>query len=118
MKSNVEKQEELMSEHKDVQEFHRLDKQFHFLVFQDNKENIWEAIMRLSTHYNRMRLLSEMNNSFDEAIKQHKDIIQLIENQNVEQAEKLAYQHIIEPKKYWKQFLEESNPYSHYFDVQ
>ena len=118
LKRNVAQQEELISTNENVQEFHQLDKQFHFLIFQENKkEHIWEAIMRLSTHYNRMRLLSEMNNSFNEAIKQHKDLIQLIENQDIEHVEQIAYQHIIEPKRYWNQFLEESNPYSHYFDV-
>jgi len=119
LKRNVEQQEELVSESESVQEFHQLDKQFHYLIFKENKkEHVWEAIMRLSTHYNRMRLLSEMNNSFTEAIKQHKDIIQLIENQDVEQVDRIAYKHIIEPKRHWNQFLEESNPYSHYIDVQ
>ena len=100
LKRNVEQQEELFNEN--VQEFHRLDKQFHYLIFQENKmEHIWEAIMRLSTHYNRMRLLSEMNNNFEEAIKQHKEIIHIIENQDIEQVELLAYQHIIEPKRHW-----------------
>ena len=116
LKWNVIQQEELISRDKNVQDFHQLDKQFHFLIFKENqKEHIWEAIMRLSTHYNRMRLLSEMNNSFEEAIKQHKGIIQLIENQDIKQVEELVYQHIIEPQKHWKQFLKESSPYSHYF---
>ena len=119
LKSNVEQQEELMSENENVQEFHQFDKQFHFLIFKENKkEHIWEAIMRMSTHYNRMRLLSEMNNSFTEAIKQHKNIIQLIENQDVEQVDRIAYEHIIEPKRHWNQFLEGSNPYSLYINVQ
>ena len=65
-----------------------------------------------------MRLLSEMNNSFTEAIKQHKNIIQLIENQDVEQVDRIAYEHIIEPKRHWNQFLEGSNPYSLYINVQ
>jgi DNA-binding GntR family transcriptional regulator len=119
LKRIVAQQEELICEKEYVQEFHQLDKQFHFLIFKENKkEHIWNAIMRLSTHYNRMRLLSEMNNSFVEAIKQHKDIIELIENQEMEYASKIAYQHIIEPKRKWKQFLEEGSPYLHYFDVQ
>jgi DNA-binding GntR family transcriptional regulator len=119
LKRIVAQQEELICEKEYVQEFHQLDKQFHSLIFRENKkEHIWEGIMRLSTHYNRMRLLSEMNNSFDEAIKQHQEIIQLIENQDMEYASQIAYQHIIEPKRKWKQFLEEDSQYLHYFDVQ
>lgn len=119
LKRIVAQQEELIFEKEDVQEFHQLDKQFHFLIFRENKkEHIWDAIMRLSTHYNRMRLLSEINNSFGDAIKQHRDIIQLIENQEMEYASQIAYQHIIEPKRKWEQFLEEGNPYLHYFEVE
>lgn len=119
LKKNVRQQEELKDNVENVLAFHQLDKQFHFLIFKQNKmEHIWEEILRISTHYNRMRLLSEMNNSFTEAIKQHKNIIQLIENQDAEQVDRIAYKHIIEPKRHWNQFLEESNPYSHYIDVQ
>ena len=117
LKRNLAEQEELIGQKENVQEFHRLDKQFHFLIFKENKkEHIWEAIMRLSTHYNRMRLLSEMNNSFGEAIKQHKEIVELIEKQDIECVEQLLYLHIIEPKQHWGQFWEDNNPYSTYFD--
>ena len=87
-----------------------------FLIFKENKmEHIWEEILRISTHYNRMRLLSEMNNHFEEAITQHKDIIRLIESQDIQSVDTVAYKHIIEPKKHWNTFVEENNPYSHYF---
>jgi len=116
LKRNVRQQEELKDNVENVLAFHQLDKQFHFLIFKENKmEHIWEEILRLSTHYNRMRLLSEMNNHFEEAITQHKDIIRLIENQDMKSVEVIAYKHIIEPKKHWNKFIEESNPYSHYF---
>ena len=107
---------ELKNNVENVQEFHALDKQFHFLIFKENKmEHIWEEILRISTHYNRMRLLSEMNNHFEAAITQHKDIIRLIESQDIQSVDTVAYKHIIEPKKHWNTFAEENNPYSHYF---
>ena len=116
LKRNAAQQEELKNSVENVQEFHALDKQFHFLIFKENKmEHIWEEILRISTHYNRMRLLSEMNNHFEEAITQHKDIIRLIESQDIQSVDTVAYKHIIEPKKHWNTFVEENNPYSHYF---
>ena len=116
LKRNAAQQEELKNSVENVQEFHALDKQFHFLIFKENKmEHIWEEILRISTHYNRMRLLSEMNNHFEEAITQHKDIIRLIESQDIQSVDTVAYKHIIEPKKHWNTFAEENNPYSHYF---
>ena len=46
-------------------DFHKLDTDFHLIIFNGNKkENVWEAIRRLGTHYNRIRILSEIENGF------------------------------------------------------
>ena len=39
LKRNVEQQEELMSENENVQEFHKLDKQFHYLILKRIRRN-------------------------------------------------------------------------------
>ena len=53
-------------------EFHNLDKEFHKLIFIGcNKINIWESIMKISTHYNRMILLSERKTDKALLVKQH-----------------------------------------------
>jgi len=62
-----------------------------------------------------MRLLLEMNTHFEEAIKQNEEIILLIENQDKQNADAIGCQHIIESKKHWKRFVEESNLYSYFF---
>ena len=50
-------------------EFHRLDKEFHKLLFLGtNKVHIWDSITSLSTHYNRMRLLSEMKSNKEQIV--------------------------------------------------
>ena len=72
LKKNMVLQEELIGLKGKEIDFHLLDKEFHQIIFKGNqKENIWEAITRISTHYNRMRLLSEMRYSYDEVIAQH-----------------------------------------------
>ena len=72
LKKNMVLQEELIGQKGKETDFHNLDKEFHQIIFKGNqKENIWEAITRISTHYNRMRLLSEMRYSYDEVIAQH-----------------------------------------------
>lgn len=114
---NLAEQEKLIGHNDKVHKFHELDKQFHYLIFKENKmEHVWESISRLSTHYNRIRVLSEMNHSFDEAIEQHQEIIKLIEDKNTNQVDHILYQHVIEPKKYWNHFREPSTKYFNYFE--
>lgn len=117
LKSIVLLQETLLDQKESELDFHQLDTAFHLKIFQENNmEHVWGAITRLSTHYNRMRVLSEMENSFATAIEQHKEIVRLIEEQAVDEVENVIYQHIIEPKKVWEKLFNEEGPYQHYFD--
>ncbi len=116
LKKNIVLQEELIGEKGKEREFHTLDKKFHAIIFTGNmKEHIWEAITRISTHYNRMRLLSEMEHHFDEAIMQHRKIVDILENKDCDQVEEIVRQHIIDPIELWDEFFEENSPYLNYF---
>lgn len=118
LKRNVMQQEELLKTPGNERAFHQLDQQFHATIFQAmRKEHIWGSINRISTHYNRIRLLSEMEHSFERAIEQHKRIIDVIEQQQVDGAEGIVYQHIIEPMKQWDTLFEPGSPYASYFDL-
>ncbi|MBP3041929.1 FCD domain-containing protein, partial [Bacillaceae bacterium Marseille-Q3522] len=117
LKKNVDLQEELLNQKGVEREYHKLDTKFHYIIFQgNNKENIWAAITRLSTHYNRIRQLSEMERSFEEAIEQHKIIIQLIENKEADKVDQVVDKHIVEPIKYWRNLYKPDSPYFNYFD--
>lgn len=119
LKKNLALQEKLIGQKEKAREFHKLDKQFHLTIFQaNNKENVWASIIRLSTHYNRMRLLYEMETSFDQAIREHEEIIRIIENQEVEKVENIVREHITDPIKNWEELYKEESPYAHYFDVE
>jgi DNA-binding GntR family transcriptional regulator len=117
LKKNIVLQKELIGCKGAEREFHRLDTKFHHIIFQGNKkENVWAAITRLSTHYNRIRLLSEMEQSFERAIDQHEIFIQIIENKDVEKVEGIVGQHIIDPIKTWEVLYSEESPYLEYFE--
>lgn len=117
LKRNVALQEKLIGQKGQERAFHRLDTQFHHIIFQGNrKENIWAAISRLSTHYNRMRLLSEIRNGFDSAIAEHQIIIGMIENKEVEKVEDMVRQHIIEPIKLRGNLYDDDYLYTNYID--
>jgi DNA-binding GntR family transcriptional regulator len=117
LKKNVALQKMLLDQKGMEREFHKLDMNFHRIIFHaNNKENIWAAIIRLSTHHNRMRLLSEMEHSFHKAIDQHKHMIDIIENKEVDQVEKVVREHIMEPMKNWETLYKVDSSYSSFFD--
>lgn len=118
LKRNVALQEEVIEEKTNGLAFHKLDTKFHSIIFQGkNKEHIWDAITRLSTHYNRMRVLSEMENSYYTAFLEHKKIIQVIEEKDIEHVEELVYTHILKPTKTWEKLYQPDSPYVDYFDL-
>lgn len=117
LKKNIELQKTLIDSKGMERDFHKLDNNFHLTIFQGNKkENIWEAITRLSTHYNRIRLLSEMKYSFEKAIFEHEAIIHIIENQESAKVEEIVRQHILEPMKLWESLFQVGSPYLSYFN--
>ena len=117
LKKNMVLQEELIGKKGKEIEFHLLDEEFHQIIYKGNqKENIWEAIIRISTHYNRMRLLSEMRFSYDEVIGQHRKIVEILENKDCDRVEDIVRKHIIEPMNLWEDLFNENSPYLAYFD--
>ena len=117
LKKNVAIQEVLLRQKGEERDFHKLDTEFHHLIFQgNNKENVWAAITRLSTHYNRMRVLYELENQFNEAVVQHKKIITMIENKEIDQVEKILSEHIVEPINQWGKLYSQDSLYIDYFD--
>lgn len=117
LKKNLALQKELIGRKGLEREFHRLDTNLHHIIYQGNqKENIWGAITRLGTHYNRIRVLSEIQYSFDEAIAQHEIIVSIIENKEKDKVEEIVRQHILEPMKLWESLFSKDSPYLNYFD--
>mgnify|MGYP002619054984 CR=1 FL=1 len=45
-----------------------------------SKKNIWEAIGKISTHYNRMRLLNEISQDKNKIISEHTKYLTTIKN--------------------------------------
>lgn len=116
LKKNTALQKLLMGQNGKAPEFHKLDTEFHHIIFRGNKkENVWTSITRLSTHYNRIRLLSEMEHSYDETIRQHLRILEIIENKELENAEKMVQEHILWPMKNWEVLYHPGSSHASYF---
>ena len=102
-------------------EFHKLDIQFHQLLFEAvNKINTWESIQKISTHYNRMRLVSEMKTDKIDVINQHEKYLEFIKNSEFRSKDKINYivtKHIIEPMNVWDNIIENCGERSVYFKL-
>ena len=90
-------------------EFHNLDKEFHRLIFIGcNKINIWESIMKISTHENRMRLLSETKIDKAQIIKQHEEMIAIIKNKDFNKIDEYIEKHIVAPANEWNKLIDDN----------
>ena len=96
-------------------EFHNLDKEFHRLIFIGcNKINIWESIMKISTHYNRMRLLSETKIDKAQIIKQHEEMISIIKNKDFNKIDEYIEKHIVAPANEWNKLIDDNEEIRRY----
>ena len=96
-------QELLLSNNDSAKDLHKSDIEFHGIIFRgNNKEDVWGSITQLSAHYNRMKLLTKMEYGFKDAFIQHKKIVSIIENKEINEIESIISQHIMEPTKLWK----------------
>ncbi|MDS0526438.1 GntR family transcriptional regulator [Clostridium sp. SHJSY1] len=97
-------------------EFHKLDNRFHELFFLGvNKSNVWQSILNISTHYNRMRILSQAEDPKRDVVEQHREFIEVIKNKNIDKVESLISEHMKYTKKSWEHLLEESNETHNFF---
>lgn len=96
-------------------EFHNLDKEFHKLIFIGcNKINIWKSIMKISTHYNRMRLLSERKIDKAQIIKQHEEMVSIIKNKDLDKIDKYIDNHIVIPTNEWDKLINDNEEIRRY----
>lgn len=96
-------------------EFHRLDNKFHKLIFSAiGRENVWEIISNASNHYNRMRLLDEMNIDKNNLIEQHIKYFEIIKNKKIDDVEYVILLHIKEPIKHWELLMKNNSDIANY----
>lgn len=116
LKKNLTFREMLLQQKGKVPELWKLNNHFHYIIFQGNqRENVWSAINRIGLHYNRMKVLSNMDD-YQHIISQHKNIITIIENKEVDQIENVLTTYIMEPIYIWRTLYNNESPYISYFD--
>jgi GntR family transcriptional regulator, rspAB operon transcriptional repressor len=118
LKKNLALQEMWLAQKGTAWDFKKLDKNFHYIIFQGNQRKVmWEAITQLAAHYHRMTMLSQEENDFYELIIDHKNIISIIENKEIDQVENILGKHILEPIEGWENLYHQESAFTSYFDV-
>lgn len=97
-------------------EFHKLDTSFHETLFLGvKKKTVWESILNISTHYNRMRLLSQKKDSKALVVKQHEEILNTIKNKDKDKVESLINYHMKYSIQSWEYLTKLDEENSKYF---
>lgn len=77
------------------------------------KKNVWKAIKRLSTHYDRLRLIDALEKTnVENTLKQHIDIIKLISEKDIKKIDSLVTKHLLNFKNVINEYMEK---YPEYF---
>lgn len=100
LEKNIEYQKIILNFNGDLYEFFMLDNEFHYILFDHyNKKNSWKAIKRLSTHYDRLRLLDALERTNIEAtLNQHIKILELVKNKDHNEIDGLIEKHLLNYK--------------------
>lgn len=106
MEKNIYMQKMLVKKKDALLEFHELDNEFHKLLFQGvNKENVWEAISTISTHYKRIRLIEQKENNNNAIVEHHQAYIDMIKNKEKDKIEELILEHLKSPETKWEKII-------------
>jgi DNA-binding GntR family transcriptional regulator len=118
LEKNLVSQKRIFGKQEKELEFHKLDIEFHGLIFNGlNFPDVWNSILKISTHYNRLRLLFEIKFSNKDLIEHHEEFFNAIKDKDTETVEILLEKHFNRPKESWKNLFNELSEYRQYFSV-
>lgn len=110
MEKNLFAQKLISNKSNTAVEFHKLDQEFHELLFRGtNKFDIWNCILNMSTHYNRMRLLIELKTDKKKNIKDHEIYLDLIKNKSIDGIDEMITSHIKKSTDDWLVIAKEND---------
>jgi DNA-binding GntR family transcriptional regulator len=95
LEMNLMRQEMAIKE-KDYEKLFELDEEFHQTIFEGcNKNNIWNSIQSMNTHFKRLRMLRLATNlNWDNIYQQHLQLVKFIKNNMEEAAVNMMNKHL------------------------
>lgn len=114
LEKNLAYQKLIIDFNENLHQFFELDNEFHAIIFEYfNKSNIWKSIKKLSTHFDRLRLIDALQ--LEQAIqtyKQHQKIIEILKEKNSNIIDEFITKHLSQFRYVIAKYLEK---YPEYF---
>ena len=86
-----------------TRKLNELDEHFHAIIFEGyRRNNTWRAIEQITSNYQRMINHAQPDSHFERLIAEHKDILSIIENKEIERVESVLKNHILKPVYDWR----------------
>ena len=114
LEKNLAYQKIILDFEEDLHQFFDLDNEFHSLIFEYyNKKNVWKSINRLSTHFDRLRLIDALQLPHAiQTYEQHQKIVDIIKNKEINIIDVFITEHLSKFKHVINNYLEK---YPEYF---
>ena len=96
LEKNLKFQNIISQVEEDHSELFFLDNEFHRIIYKEvQKEKVWNSIQSLSTHYDRVRFLDAVEKTnLVPTLEQHREIIDIIKNKELEKVEPMVDLHL------------------------
>lgn len=96
LEKNLKFQNIISQVEEDHSELFFLDNEFHRIIYKEvQKEKVWNSIQSLSTHYDRVRFLDAVEKTnLVPTLEQHREIIDIIKNKELEKVEAMVDLHL------------------------
>lgn len=100
LEKNLAYQKLVIEYEEDLHKFFDLDNEFHFIIFEHyNKANTWKNIKKLTTHYDRLRLIDTLEKMTPlHSLQQHQEIINIIKSKNISSIDSFIPNHLYQFK--------------------
>ena len=96
-------------------EFYKLDDNFHELFFKGvNMDRVWKSILNIGTHYDRIRILLDIDNNKMKTVDQHRKMLEIIKNKESDKIEEILINHFNYGINNWKSLIERDSELYNY----
>ena len=68
-------------------------------------ERVWKSILNISTHYDRIRLLLDIESDKKKTVDQHREMLSIIKNKEIDKIEDILSSHFSYGESKWDSLI-------------